>query len=221
VGRRLTPLDTASVGRLPEPCRHCAFWELGMRAPRRGSDEAGQLKAGWVARVVREWGPAGHLISVDGVLAGYSLYAPAEFLDQIGSQAARPVSRDAILLATVSVEPDFTGQGLGKVLLQAMARDLTKRKVKAAEAFADRAWDGRACHMPAGFLEASGFSVVREHPRFPLMRMDLRKALSLKDVGEAALERLRVPVPQAPSLRPVPAEFRNADFRNDEAPGRV
>src|SRR5438874_2641035 len=84
------------------------------------------------------------------------------------SQAARPVSRDAVLLATLAVEPGFSGQGLGRVLLQAMARDLTKRRVRAAEAFADRAWNGRRCHLPAAFLEASGFQVVREHPRYPL-----------------------------------------------------
>ncbi len=114
------------------------------------------------------------------------------------------MSRDAVLLATLAVEPEHAGQGIGRVLLQAMARDLTKRKVRAAEAFADRFWNGRACHIPAGFLEASGFSVVREHPRYPLMRMDLRTALTWKDVGEAALDKLRIPVPAKPSLRPVP-----------------
>ena len=204
MGRRLTPLDTATLDQLPDPCGRCTFWELGMRPAPRGSDAAEEQKEAWLSSVVLEWGPVGHVLTVDGVMAGYSLYAPARFLDQIGSQAARPVSRDAVLLATLAVQPEFTGQGLGRVLLQAMARDLTKRKVRAAEAFADRSWNGRACHIPAAFLEASGFSVVREHPRYPLMRMDLRTALTWKDVGETALGRLRVPVPSAPALRPVP-----------------
>jgi GNAT superfamily N-acetyltransferase len=204
MGRRLIPLDAHSLDQVPETCRHCTFWELGIRAARRGSDEAGTQKEAWMSSVVLEWGTVGHVISVDGTVAGYSLFAPARFLDQVGSQAARPVSRDAVLLATLAVEPEFAGQGLGRVLLQAMARDLTKRRVRAAEAFADRAWNGRRCHLPAAFLEASGFQVVREHPRYPLMRMDLRTALTWKDVGEAALGRLRVPVP-SPALRPVPA----------------
>src|SRR5262245_21458400 len=211
MGRRLTPLDTKSHAQLPGPCRACAFWELGMRAKPPGSDEAEAQKGSWISTVVMEWGPVGHLVTVDGTVAGYSLYAPAKYFDQVGSQGARPVSRDAVLLATLAVGPAFEGQGLGRVLLQSMARDLTKRKVRAAEAFADRAWDGRRCHVPAGFLEASGFQVVRDHPRFPLMRMDLRTALSWKGVGEAALGRLRVPVPAKPALRPVPAHEHPAE----------
>jgi len=73
------------------------------------------------------------------------------------------------------------------------------------EAFADRAPVGRACHVPAEFLEASGFQVLRDHPRYPLMRMDLRTALTWKDAREAALEVLRVPAPAQPALRPVPS----------------
>jgi GNAT superfamily N-acetyltransferase len=127
-------------------------------------------------------------------------------LDQVGFQAARPVSRDAVLLATLAVLPEFEGQGIGRVLLQTMARDLTKRKVRAVEAFADRAPTRRDCRVPAGFLEASGFQVVRDHPRYPLMRMDLRTALTWKDAREAALEALRVPSPApSPALRPVPS----------------
>lgn len=179
-----------------------------MRGAARDSLAAGQQKEAWLSAVTCEWGPVGHTVTVDGVRAGYSLYAPARYLAQVGGQAARPVSRDAVLLATLAIDPAFAGQGLGRVLLQTMARDLIKRKVRAAEAFGDRAWEGRACYIPAGFLEASGFQVVREHPRFPLLRMDLRNALSWKDVGEAALERLRVRVPSRPVLRPVPARDR-------------
>ena len=210
MGRRVRPLDAQALDRLADPCRRCAFWELGMRAAPRGSDAAGAQKQAWLSSVLLEWGYAGHVITVDEVFAGYSLYGPASQLEQVGSQAARPVSRDAVLLATLAVEPAFEGQGIGRVLLQVMARDLTKRKVRAAEAFADRAWNGRSCFLPSGFLEANGFQVVRNHPRFPLLRMDLRTALSWKDVGEAALDRLRAQVPSTPVLRPVPAtEPRN------------
>jgi GNAT superfamily N-acetyltransferase len=212
-GRQIVPLDNRTLDRLPAPCRGCAFWELGARAPARGSGAACQQKAAWATAVASEWGPVGHTVAVDGTFAGYSLFAPARYLSQVGEQAARPVSRDAVLLATIAIEPAFTGQGLGRVLLQTMARDLTRRRVRAAEAFADRAWSGRSCYLPAGFLEASGFQVVREHPRFPLMRMDLRTALSWKDVADqsvqAALARLRARVPSRPALRPVPAGDRD------------
>jgi GNAT superfamily N-acetyltransferase len=205
LGRKLVPLGPETLDLLPAPCRRCAFWELGARARPRGSEEAGLQKEAWLSSVVLEWGPAGHVVSVDGEVAGYSLYAPTHMLDQVGFQAARPVSRDAVLLATLAVLPAFEGQGIGRVLLQTMARDLTKRKVRAVEAFADRVPAGRACHVPAEFLEASGFQVVREHPRYPLMRMDLRTALTWKDAREAALEVLRVPAPAQPALRPAPS----------------
>jgi GNAT superfamily N-acetyltransferase len=202
MGRKVSPLTVETIDLLPEPCRRCVFWELGGSARPRGSDEAGLQKEAWLSSLVLEWGPAGHVLSVDGTPAGYSLFAPASFLEQVGMQAARPVSRDAVLLATLAVEPEFEGQGIGRVLLQSMARDLIKRKVRAVEAFADRAWTGRACHIPVGFLEACGFQVVREHPRYPLLRMDLRTVLRWRDAREAALEALRVP--SQPALRPVP-----------------
>lgn len=205
MGRRVRPLDAQSIDRLAWPCRRCAFWELGARAAPTLSERAAAQKDAWLSSVLLEWGYAGHVITVDEAFAGYSLFGPASDLEQVGSQAARPVSRDAVLLATLAVEPAFQGQGIGRVLLQAMARDLTKRKVRAAEAFADRAWAGRSCFIPSAFLEANGFQVVRDHPRFPLLRMDLRTALRWKDVGEAALDRLRAQVPPKPALRPVPA----------------
>ena len=205
MGRKLVPLGTETLDLLPEPCRRCVFWELGAKARPRGSEDAALQKEAWLSSVAVEWGPAGHVLSVDGEVAGYSLYAPTHFLDQVGSQAARPVSRDAVLLATLAVLPAFEGQGIGRVLLQTMARDLGKRKVRAVEAFADRHPVGRHCRIPAGFLEASGFQVVRDHPRYPLMRMDLRTALTWKDAREAALEVLRVPAPAQPALRPVPS----------------
>jgi GNAT superfamily N-acetyltransferase len=205
LGRKLVPLGPETLDLVPAPCRRCVFWELGAKARPRGSEEAGLQKEAWLSSLVLEWGPAGHVVSVDGEVAGYSLYAPTHVLDQVGFQAARPVSRDAVLLATLAVLPEFEGQGIGRVLLQTMARDLTKRKVRAVEAFADRRPVGRACHIPAEFLEASGFQVVRDHPRYPLMRMDLRTALTWKDAREAALEVLRVPAPAQPALRPVPS----------------
>ena len=138
LGRKLVPLGPETLDLLPAPCRRCVFWELGAKARPRGSEEAGLQKEAWLSSVVLEWGPAGHVVSVDGEVAGYSLYAPTHVLDQVGFQAARPVSRDAVLLATLAVLPEFEGQGIGRVLLQTMARDLTKRKVRAVEAFADR-----------------------------------------------------------------------------------
>ena len=48
-----------------------------------------------------------------------------------------PVSADAVLLMTASVMSEFAGGGLGRMLVQGVAKDLTRRGVKAIEAFGD------------------------------------------------------------------------------------
>src|SRR4029450_11039987 len=72
MGRKLVPLGPETLDLVPEPCRHCVFWELGARARPRGSEDAGVQKEAWLSSVVLEWGPAGHVISVDGEVAGTS-----------------------------------------------------------------------------------------------------------------------------------------------------
>ncbi len=123
MGRKVVALNVETLDLLPAPCRQCVFWELGPKARPLGSEEAGLQKEAWLSSIVLEWGAAGHVLLVDGAPAAYSLYAPARFLEQATSQAARPVSRDAVLLATLAVWPPFEGQGIGRALLQAMARD--------------------------------------------------------------------------------------------------
>jgi hypothetical protein len=56
-----------------------------------------------------------------------------------------------------------------------VARDIVERGYRALEAIGDREWDGTWV-LPMPFLAANGFSVVRDHARFPLLRLDLRDA---------------------------------------------
>jgi GNAT superfamily N-acetyltransferase len=119
------------------------------------------------------------------------------------------VSADAVLLTALRVLPEFERGGLGRVLVQAVAKDLTRRGVKAIEAFSDASIDDEAgCVIPANFLLSVGFKTVRPHPRWPRLRLELRTALSWKEDVEAALERLLGTVTitgvgsAEPSLRP-------------------
>ena len=96
-----------------------------------------------------------------------------------------------LLLTTAHVVPAFAGGGLGRMLVQGVAQDLTKRGVKAIEAFGDAKWDGPHCVVPVDFLLSVGFKTVRPHPRYPRLRLELRTALSLEvrrrvRAGEAA-----------------------------------
>jgi hypothetical protein len=120
-----------------------------------------------------------------------------------------PVSADAALLMTAHVVAAFAGGGLGRMLVQGVARDLTKRGVKAIEAFGDAKFGEADEEMPAGcvapvdFFLSVGFKTVRPHPRYPRLRLELRTALSWKSDVEYALEKLLGSMSPETLLRPV------------------
>jgi hypothetical protein len=124
------------------------------------------------------------------VPAGFVLYAPPAYVPRSIAFPTSPVSPDAVLLMTANVVSEFAGGGLGRMLVQGVAKDLTKRGVKAIEAFADTQWDGPHCVVPADYLLSVGFKTVRPHPRFPRLRLELRTAMSWKSDVEYALEKL-------------------------------
>jgi hypothetical protein len=71
-----------------------------------------------------------------------------------------------------------------------VAKDLTRRGVKAIEAFGDLKPEGLSCVMPADYLLAVGFKTVRPHLRYPRLRLELKTAVSWREDVEVALERL-------------------------------
>lgn len=86
--------------------------------------------------------------------------------------------------------PGYQGQGLGRVMVQTVAKDLLRRGFRAIEAFGDAHWEGPACLLPADHLLAVGFKTVRPHPVHPRLRLELRSTLSWKEDVELALDRL-------------------------------
>jgi GNAT superfamily N-acetyltransferase len=184
MSRRVVPLTLDNISDLPEPCRGCVFWETG----RRGFDPAG--KENWLSAVLLEWGSCGRLLYVDGRPAGFAIYAPAKYAAGAGMLSAGHVSGDAVLLMTVRVLPEYTSGGLGRVLVQAVVKDLMSRRgVRAVEAFGDSAARELDCTLPVGFLTSVGFKTVHPHPRFPRLRLELRSVLSWASDMEEALER--------------------------------
>jgi len=104
---------------------------------------------------------------------------------------------------TSRVLPGYQGQGLGRVLVQTVAKDLVRRGFRAIEAFGDAAWETPACVLPADHLTAVGFKTVRPHRRYPRLRLELRTALSWREDVEMALDRLLGAVQKEPALRPL------------------
>ena len=118
------------------------------------------------------------------------LFAPPAWVPRSLAFPTSPVSPDAVLLMTAQVMPEFTGGGLGRTLVQAAAKDLTRRGVRALEAFGDLQDEPGACVLPAAHLLAVGFKTVRPHPRWPRLRLELKSTVSWREDVEVALERL-------------------------------
>lgn len=213
MSRRLVNLTLDTLEDLPRPCRECVFWELNPVAAQRAcaAGDPGLEKEAWISQTLLEWGSCGKVVYVNDAPAGFVMYAPAAYLPRGGAFPTSPVSADAALLTTAHVVNAYVGGGLGRMLVQGAARDLTKRGVKAMEAFGDAKYGepdpvmesaGR-CVAPADFFLAVGFRTVRPHPRYPRLRLELRTALSWKSDVEYALEKLLGTMSPGTALRPV------------------
>lgn len=224
MSRRLVNVTLDNLGDLPIRCRACVFWELdpvsGARACDSGAVEL--EKEAWVSDTLLEWGNCGQLIYVDDAPAGHVLYAPPAYVPRAAAFPTSPVSPDAVLLMTARLRPEFIGGGLGRMLVQGVARDAAQRGIRAIEAFGRtehavdpvepvgwaappaRATEQRgehSCVLPADYLLAVGFKTVRPHHRTPRLRLDLKTTVSWKEDVEYALDRLLSSV-QAPVLAP-------------------
>jgi GNAT superfamily N-acetyltransferase len=212
MSRRLVNLTLDTLEDLPRPCRQCVYWELDPVSAERAcaAGDTGLEKEAWVSQTLLEWGSCGKLIYVDGMPAGFVMFAPPAYVPRSMAFPTSPVSADAALLMTAHVVPSFAGGGLGRMLVQGVARDLTKRGIKAIEAFGDAKFgeaddetkqDG--CVAPVDFFLSVGFKTVRPHPRYPRLRLELRTALSWKSDVEYALEKLLGSMSPEALLRPV------------------
>ncbi|GHB03336.1 GNAT family N-acetyltransferase [Streptomyces termitum] len=205
MGRRLVPLTLDNLADLPNRCRSCVFWELdpvsGEAAVK--ADRPAAEKEAWISAVLLEWGSCGRIVYVDEVPAGYVLYAPPAYVPRSTAFPTSPVAADAVQLMTAWIMPEYRGQGLGRVLVQTVAKDVLRRGFKAIEAFGDARWKESACVLPADHLLAVGFKTVRPHPAYPRLRLELRTTLSWKEDVEMALDRLLGAVQKEPALRPL------------------
>ncbi|GHA16700.1 GNAT family N-acetyltransferase [Streptomyces echinoruber] len=205
MGRRLVPLTLDNLQDIPKRCRSCVFWELdpvsGEASVKAGTPAI--EKEAWISAVLLDWGSCGRVVYVDDVPAGFVLYAPPAYVPRSTAFPTSPVAPDAVQLITGFILPGYQGQGLGRVMVQTVAKDLLRRGFKAIEAFGDARWKEPACLLPADHLLAVGFKTVRQHPTYPRLRLELRSTLSWKEDVEMALDRLLGAVQKEPALRPL------------------
>ncbi|WP_424183629.1 GNAT family N-acetyltransferase [Actinokineospora sp. G85] len=193
MSRRVVGVTLDNLEHLPKHCRGCVYWELAPHLKEQ-AEEFGSTeleKEAWVSSVLLEWGSCGRVAYSDKLPVGFVLYAPPNAVPRATAFPTSPISPDAVVLTGFHVLPEFRGGGLGRMLVQAVAKDLTRRGVKAIEAFGDADPDEeRSCVVPAAFLTSVGFKTVRPHPRWPRLRLDLRTGITWKEDVEAALEQL-------------------------------
>lgn len=205
MGRQLVPLTLDNLADLPRRCRACVFWELdpvcGEAAVRAGRPEV--EKESWISAVLLEWGSCGRVVYVDEKPAGYVLYAPPAYVPGSLAFPTSPVAPDAVQLMTAWLSPEYRGQGLGRVIVQTVAKDLLQRGFKAVEAFGDARWTEPACVIPADHLVAVGFKTVRPHHSYPRLRLELRSTVSWREDVERAIDQLLGAVQKDPVLRPL------------------
>ena len=228
MSRRVVSLTLDRLAELEAPCRTCLFWEMDpVSRAQVPEQEAAAEKEAWLSEVLREWGSCGRVVLVDDRPVGYAIYAPEAFVPGAASFPTAPVSPDAVLLTTVWVNPAYAGGGLGRMLVQGMARDLVRRGgIAAVEAYGDTGpvsrVHGSRCAAPADFLAHVGFKTHRAHPTAPRLRMDLRAAVRWRDEVEAAVERLlgavRPARPHHKPQMPLPRRAAPRRPRNGTAP---
>jgi len=169
-------------------------------------------KEAWWHATQLEWGAPGKGVYAEEELVGFAVFAPAAHFP--ARNQLRPASSpDALLLATLWVNPDHRGTGVAKLLLQSLLRETHRRRARALECYGDRTgalgaslppslWP-TGCVLPEAFLLAAGFAVRSEHALFPLLRLDLRQTVrwqesvghALEGVVTALSRRERAPAP--------------------------
>lgn len=197
MARRIRSLTPARVADLPDDCGCCGFWESDEAFdPGCGATCDPEVSRAWVSRVLREWGDCGRIAYADREAIGFAKYAPPRYFPQVVRMPAGLPSEGAVLLACMHVDADVRHAGVGKVLVQAVLRDLAARGAKVVEAYAAvDAGDRKATPMmTVEFLLREGFTVARPHPLYPLMRLELKTLAAWTENVEAVLESLQLPV---------------------------
>lgn len=173
--RKVIPVKTSNLDIIPDPCRLCVHWNMKTR------DNA--------ERLLREWGACGFILYEEKKPAGFVMYGPAKYFPKSGLYPVSPVSKDALFVSCLYIEPGSRGRGGGKRLLNAVAKEALARDYKALEALAGRAKD-RPPAVPVDFYSNFGFYILREDSLHPLMRLETKNLVVWPAKAGEAIKKL-------------------------------
>jgi hypothetical protein len=190
MSRRFVDVSLDNLREAPPEILTAVYWEVESDEP---PEEPGFEKEEWFSDVLLEWGTCGKMIVEEDLgTVAFAEFAPPAFFPRLARFRSGRVSSDAVYLSYCYVIDRRRGFGLGTDLVRTVGGDLLDRGIGAVEAIGDRSWS-EGWVLPAAFLGASGFQVVRDDPRFPLMRLDLQAAVRERETTEAAAAPLPAP----------------------------
>lgn len=195
VARKIIPITNKHLKDLPVKCRACDYWEsTEKKKPARGSQKECLAKEEWFSTTLLEWGECGKLLFQDKQVLAYAQFGAPEYFPQIQHYSARPVSKDAVFLSCLFVEPTLRGKGLGKILLGSVEKDLYRREFKALETFASKQPEP-GTSGPLDFYLKQGFYVKKDDPITPLVRLDFKSMIPWHENLEKVLNSLKLQIP--------------------------
>lgn len=188
---RVGPFTPAALSQISDGCATCRRWSSDRNAP-------------WLAELLPQ--PSTIAVAATQILpktesdtvprvapvAGYALATSSADVPAMATFVSGPVSDDALLLVTARVFEPYIGRGVGERLIHGVVKQTMRTNVRALEAYGDSASSvpGHTCLVPTQFLLAVGFSVVRRHPTYPRLRLDLRSIATWPSEVAQAADRL-------------------------------
>lgn len=178
------PLTTSTLGDLAGTAATSMFWiaEPGTHEHLEAEVSRRLDKEVWLHHMLTTWGPCAltaYVTSGDNENtakpAATVFFAPPNLLPGQGNFRSGPASPDAILISNVHLDEAYVGLFLETQLVEAVIDELSRRGVKAVEAFArgDETLDSTIPVLDVEVLEETGFRCVQADPEFPRYRLEL------------------------------------------------
>jgi GNAT superfamily N-acetyltransferase len=208
MGSRIRPLRLDDLDQLPGRCRGCLFWQ-STGGGRGGMPCDPAAQDAWWRVVQLAWGVPGRGAWRDDRLVGYALFAPPVHL-QRSRTLGPPPSEDALVLATLWVDPEHRGAGIARHLLQVVVRDAVSHDLGAVEAYgtlvpgAPEQTGG--CVLSGAALEHLGFALHRADVETPLYRLDTHRTVRWTGTVGSALGEVVAALSARPRARARPVE---------------